>query len=207
MTEETRWKGGGNEFIKQMTLMLQHGDALAQKKRYHEAIEAFEAIISAFRDVETNSEMATFAASQESSSLWTIVVHFHIIVPLDHLADACQATGDTGRALECREEVVMRLEAALALAGDDARPRLEKMLPTALRKLEQTRAVAGPVFWVGYRGDDTGRQIRVHRTEAATGDRLRTLLLMAARHHRGQVTSVFQADTEAEALRMASYQF
>ncbi|HYJ88135.1 MAG TPA: hypothetical protein VEW46_18870, partial [Pyrinomonadaceae bacterium] len=63
-------------------------------------------------------------------------------------------------------------------------------------------------YWVAYSGRDTNGLIRVFPEDVpAAAERFRLLLSSAAQHQNGRVSSIYQAANEAEALRMAPYQF
>jgi tetratricopeptide (TPR) repeat protein len=147
-------------------------------------------------------------------SLRIMVFHRQITVPLDRLADAYMAIGDFDIALQYLQEAVERLEEAANLASGDTKRSFEKDLSRFLRKLRETqkksaeRTPQEPQFWIAYRGDDSGGRIKVFPGGVrASAERLKFLMSQAARHQNGQVSNIYLAEDEAEALRMAPYQF
>lgn len=202
-----------DDFIEQLTLALSTADALQKKKHYKEALGSYQNILGLLRDVERVQKEKMGGDSLVPISLGMIAFHELIVVLLDRFAGLYLKIGDYVSALECLREVVTRLEKATALSGGDTKRAFEEKLSRARQRLaegEETflQPPVGGTHWVAYRGDDTAREIRVFTSgDSGSTERLRLLLLEAARHQHGEVSCTFEADTEAQAQRMAPYQF
>ena len=64
------------------------------------------------------------------------------------------------------------------------------------------------MYWVGYRGRDTNFETRLFpETTRAAAERMQTLLLGPAEAQGGEVTEIFEAKTQEEALKLADSMF
>ncbi len=202
-------------FMDSMKRALRAGDASMEQGRYHEAIETYQRIVDLYRVMEESQKPETPGGpTQVPLGLRLIVLNRDRIVPLDRLAAAHLGLGDRASALLCLREVVACLEKAIQLAGAETRVDLERDLAKAREKLSHVEfpltssAATAENFWVAYRGRDTGQQIRVYpEANQVSAERLRLLLSSAAQHQGGQVSQVFEAESQAEAERMAPFQF
>jgi hypothetical protein len=201
-------------YMKAIEKRLKAGDALMARGLHGDAARVYEHLVEMFQAMEEAQEpVSPGGPTRVPLSLRLIVINRDLIVPLDRLATAHLGTGDRAAALRCLEEVVQRLERVAGLAGGETRANLEKDLAGARDKLSRVRsepneAGAEERYWIAYRGRDTGQKIRVFpEANPESAERMRMLLESAARHQSGQVSAVFEADSQTEALRMAPFQF
>lgn len=205
-----------NQFMKQIAEALDFGDRLMDSGRNAEAIQVFEQLVSAFRKLESAQEEAYEGGpTQVPLSLRLMVMHRDISVPLSRLGDVHLKVGDYDSALEYLREGESRLEKAIVLTGGSTTAKeFEKGLHMFRKKIKEAQSAANkqqaaPLqSWIAYTGNDTNGLIRVFPAGVpASAERLRLLMSQAAQHQNGKVSSIYQAANEAEALRMAPYQF